>query len=84
MDKIIALTIKNVGISMNKSFLKTVSASLLSLMYCSVANADLQRFYEESTDSWDCGYKNSLGEVVVPTGLFDPCCQIRITKLGRF
>lgn len=73
MDKIIALTIKNVGISMNKIFLKTVSASLLSLMYCSVANADLQRFYEESTDSWDCGYKNSLGEVVVPTGLFEAC-----------
>lgn len=54
---------------------KTVFAIFGTVLWgvFNTASAELTPFYEESADSWSCGYKNELGEVIVPTNRYEDC-----------
>lgn len=58
---------------MNKKIASIVSLSFLGLVYCSSAAAEIKPFYEQSNDEWHCGYKNDMGEIVVPIKKYEDC-----------
>lgn len=58
---------------MNKKIASIVSLSFLGLLYSSSALAELKPFYEESNNGWHCGYKNDIGEIVVPIKKYEDC-----------
>ena len=58
---------------MSKSLVKSVSVSWIILMLCTTASAKLTPFYEQSNDEWYCGYKNDIGEIVIPIKKYEHC-----------
>lgn len=58
---------------MSKGLVKSVSVSWIILMLCTTASAKLTLFYEQSNDEWHCGYKNDMGEIVVPIKKYEDC-----------
>lgn len=58
---------------MNKKSVVAASLGFVSLLFCVSAAAELKPFYEESADEWHCGYKNDMGEIVVPIKKYEAC-----------
>lgn len=58
---------------MNKKIASIASLGFLGLVFCVSAAAELKPFYEESADRWHCGYKNDMGEIVVPIKKYEDC-----------
>lgn len=58
---------------MNKNLVIAASFGLANLVFCVSAAAELKPFYEELADEWHCGYKNDMGEIVVPMKKYDEC-----------
>lgn len=58
---------------MNRSVIAASSISFLILTFSASSLANLQPFYEEYNDEWSCGYKNDIGQVVVPVRKYEDC-----------
>lgn len=58
---------------MKRNIALAFGVSLIGLMSCTPATADLQPFYVDSNDTYFCGYKNDKGEIVIPANKYVGC-----------